>query len=536
MSRSGCIAAPTVRSATMTPRPPRRRAPPPSVAVLASPHALRPRRRPPAAASRDRRRRRGGGLRALALREARGADPDARRRRAVHRHLHAERRRRRRATRSSSTAPRTRCARTAPTATRSASAPPTPTPGRASSSSTRTCAARTCPRGTFVNMRPIEENKGPRETDESTDTWDTIDWLVKHLDEDNGKVGLWGISYPGFYASAGAIHSHPALAAVSPQAPIADWFWDDMHHHGAFILPLAFDFFASFGQPRPEPTTKGAERFDPRHAGRLPLLPRPRAAVERQRALPARRGRLLEPARRAPELRRLLAVAQPPAPPRRRHRAGDDGRRLVRRRGPLRAAPHLPCDRGQEPRDAQHAGDGPVAARRLDAHRRPLARRRRLRLRHRRVVRRPGRAALLPPPPQGRPGPAPARGADVRDRRRPLAPLRPLAAGRPARRGALPAERTEGCRSTRRRRADADAQPLRQLRLRPRAPGALHHRDDRLVVEALHDRGPALRLHRARTSWSTRASRSTTTSPSPARSPPTCGSRPPAATPTGWSS
>jgi hypothetical protein len=115
--------------------------------------------------------------------------------------------------------------------------------------------------GEFVNMRPHRETKGPREVDESTDTWDTLEWLVENLAEDNGKVGLWGISYPGFYASAGAIDSHPALAAVSPQAPIADWFWDDMHHHGAFILPLGFNFFASFGQPRPEPTTKGAQRF-----------------------------------------------------------------------------------------------------------------------------------------------------------------------------------------------------------------------------------------------------------------------------------
>ncbi len=115
--------------------------------------------------------------------------------------------------------------------------------------------------GEFVNMRPHREAKGPRDVDESTDTWDTVEWLVDHLAEDNGKVGLWGISYPGFYASAGAIDSHPALAAVSPQAPIADWFWDDMHHHGAFILPLGFNFFATFGQPRPEPTETGAERF-----------------------------------------------------------------------------------------------------------------------------------------------------------------------------------------------------------------------------------------------------------------------------------
>ena len=111
--------------------------------------------------------------------------------------------------------------------------------------------------GEFVNMRPqLAVKDGPRDVDESTDTYDTIAWLVGNLENHNGKVGLWGISYPGFYASAGAIDSHPALAAVSPQAPIADWFLgDDMHHHGAFILPLTFNFFAAFGQPRPEPTT-----------------------------------------------------------------------------------------------------------------------------------------------------------------------------------------------------------------------------------------------------------------------------------------
>ena len=115
--------------------------------------------------------------------------------------------------------------------------------------------------GEFVNMRP-ESPPPPGGVDESTDTYDTIDWLLQHVEGNNGKVGLWGISYPGFYASAGAIHSHPALVAVSPQAPIADWFWDDMHHNGAFILPLAFDFFSTFGQPRPEPTTEWPDRFD----------------------------------------------------------------------------------------------------------------------------------------------------------------------------------------------------------------------------------------------------------------------------------
>ena len=73
--------------------------------------------------------------------------------------------------------------------------------------------------GTFVHMRPFQPNKGPKDTDESTDAWDTIDWLVKNAPNNNGKVGMFGISYPGFYTSMGMIDSHPALKAASPQAP-----------------------------------------------------------------------------------------------------------------------------------------------------------------------------------------------------------------------------------------------------------------------------------------------------------------------------
>ena len=117
--------------------------------------------------------------------------------------------------------------------------------------------------GEFVNMTPhIANKKSKKDIDESTDTYDTVDWLIKKLDNDNGRVGQWGISYPGFYAAAGLMSNHPALKAVSPQAPIADWFWDDFHHNGATFLPHAFNFLASFGLPRPEPTSKRNPRFD----------------------------------------------------------------------------------------------------------------------------------------------------------------------------------------------------------------------------------------------------------------------------------
>ncbi len=117
--------------------------------------------------------------------------------------------------------------------------------------------------GVFDNMRPqLARPGGPKDIDESTDTFDTIEWLVKHIPNNNGKVGQYGISYPGFYTAAGMINAHPALKASSPQAPIADWFFDDFYHRGAFFLPHAFTFFARFGKPRPEPTTHSATGFN----------------------------------------------------------------------------------------------------------------------------------------------------------------------------------------------------------------------------------------------------------------------------------
>jgi len=117
--------------------------------------------------------------------------------------------------------------------------------------------------GEWVEVRPYKPKKhGPKDIDESSDTYDTIEWLLKNVPNNNGRVGMWGISYPGFYTSMGVIDAHPALKAASPQAPIADWFiGDDFHHNGALFLPHAFNFFATLGKPRPAPTPNFPERF-----------------------------------------------------------------------------------------------------------------------------------------------------------------------------------------------------------------------------------------------------------------------------------
>ena len=117
--------------------------------------------------------------------------------------------------------------------------------------------------GGYVHVRPFNPNKGPKDTDETTDAYDTIEWLVKNVPNNNGKVGMFGISYPGFYTSMGMIDSHPALKAASPQAPIADWFMgDDIHHNGAFFLSQNFGFFHSFAQRAEDPLHEDLKPFN----------------------------------------------------------------------------------------------------------------------------------------------------------------------------------------------------------------------------------------------------------------------------------
>jgi len=110
--------------------------------------------------------------------------------------------------------------------------------------------------GEYDNMRPhVPDKKSDQDIDESSDTYDTIDWLLENLNHHNNRVGMWGISYPGFYVTAGSVDAHPALKAASPQAPIGDFYFDDFHHNGAYLLSY-WRATAVFGYQKEEPTTE----------------------------------------------------------------------------------------------------------------------------------------------------------------------------------------------------------------------------------------------------------------------------------------
>lgn len=106
--------------------------------------------------------------------------------------------------------------------------------------------------GTNLEVTPhIANKKNSKDVDESSDTFDTIEWLLKNIQNNNGRAGIYGISYPGFYATAALPGAHPALKAVSPQAPVTDEFiGDDVNHNGAFFLLDNFDFMNYFGKER----------------------------------------------------------------------------------------------------------------------------------------------------------------------------------------------------------------------------------------------------------------------------------------------
>jgi hypothetical protein len=118
--------------------------------------------------------------------------------------------------------------------------------------------------GEFQEMRPhIDDKRSPADVDDASDTYDTIEFLLKHVTNNNGKVGIWGISYPGFYTSASIIDSHPALVAASPQAPMTDLFLgDDAYHGGAYMLSAMFGFYTFFKPQETPLTPKPSVPFD----------------------------------------------------------------------------------------------------------------------------------------------------------------------------------------------------------------------------------------------------------------------------------
>jgi len=117
--------------------------------------------------------------------------------------------------------------------------------------------------GEFVVMKPhIRLKRGSQDTDESSDTYDTIEWILENIPNHNGRVGQWGISYPGWQTVMGMIDAHPAMKASSPQASPSDmWIGDDFHHNGAFRLMYTFGWLAGNAQIRTGPSQKRAGRF-----------------------------------------------------------------------------------------------------------------------------------------------------------------------------------------------------------------------------------------------------------------------------------
>ena len=114
--------------------------------------------------------------------------------------------------------------------------------------------------GVYDNMRAYIPKKKGKQVDEASDTYETIDWLVKNVKNNTGKVGTWGISYPGYYALYSLLDAHPALKAVSPQAGIGDFFFDDFHHNGAYLLSY-WRATALFGYEKTKPSDTAWYKF-----------------------------------------------------------------------------------------------------------------------------------------------------------------------------------------------------------------------------------------------------------------------------------
>ena len=279
--------------------------------------------------------------------------------------------------------------------------------------------------GTFLDMTPLPA-PGPG-VDESTDAFDTVAWLLRNVPNNNGRAGQWGVSYPGFYAAAGLVDAHPAVKAVSPQGPILDWFvGDDFHRNGALWLPHLFHFIAQF-RPAPARPHRPRSRRPSRHGTRdgyaFFLDLGPLANADRRYfkgGIPFWEDVLAHGTYdafwQARNLRPHLRGVRPAV-----LTVGGwyDAENLF---GTLQTFRTLAR---QSPATDQRLVMGPWDH---GGWRRPAARPGGADG----VLPGPDRIPLLHAPPQGRPGPGPAQGLHVRDRRRPLAAHGRVAAQEPA--------------------------------------------------------------------------------------------------------
>ena len=234
----------------------------------------------------------------------------------------------------------------------------------------RTCAGATCRKACLsTSGRTRRAPRTLRIPDESTDTYDTIDWLVKNVPNNNGKVGMWGISYPGFFAAHGLINSHPALKAVSPQAPMGDvGNGDDSYHNGAFHLAANFRFYSGFMPRKPDPERpQRTVPFDPGTFDAYDFFLRMGPIANANEKYLKHKNVYWDENIQAHQLRRVLAGARAGAEHEERQAGGDVGGRLVRCRGLVGPAEAFRCGREERRERAKYAGDGAVAARRVVA-------------------------------------------------------------------------------------------------------------------------------------------------------------------------
>ena len=280
--------------------------------------------------------------------------------------------------------------------------------------------------GQFVMLRQPRDRKDPKAIDESTDTYDTIEWLLKNVPNNNGRVGMVGTSYPAWLAVMGALDPHPALKAIVPMASPADmWIGDDFHHNGAFRLSYGLEYaYMMESSKEITPPATLIDRYDtydwylelgPLVERQSPLLPRVAADLERLRP-PSRLRRVLEAAG-------VCAVAEP------RHGADAQRRRLVGSGRFLRADQDLRAAREARHQEGELSRRRALEPRRLVARHRPHARPHRLRQRHRDALP-PQRDGDVPRAlPEGSGRAAGQRSADVPHRRQRVDAARRVAAG-----------------------------------------------------------------------------------------------------------